>query len=376
MSLPGTRFVKAILASSALATAGLAGCSTAPVNQAEVTATGRLESAIVSGIYADPIRLDHGRYEGEPFVPGGASRPTVTLLSEPRALTDMDADGEPEWLALLAESSGGSGTFIYLTVLQEDRDELRSRATVLLGDRVRVTQLSVDGSTVRIDLVEAGRADSACCPTEPRVYRWRWIDNALYPVLRFAGDLVYGHETRELVTCDGRRYWVTDETGGDLRRTYEAGITTPYQPLFAEVEAIRLPTSDAAFAAPYEEQLHVTDLKRLETEGPGCALELGGSQYRASGVEPFWTVDVEPNALQFSRIGQALRTLTISNRQPVGTGQTWLAEGNGQSLALTITNERCTNPMSGSVFAYTAKLNFDDETLYGCALTPLPAGDN
>lgn len=374
--LPGIRFVKAMLVGSAAVSAGLTGCSTALFDEADVAAAGQVESAIVSGIYADPIRLDDGRYEGEPFVAGGASRPTVTLLPEPRTLADLDGDGEPEWLVLLAESSGGSGTFIYLAILKEDRDGLRSRATALLGDRVRVTQLSVDGSTVRVDLIETGKADAACCPTAPGVRRWQWVANALHPVLRYAGELVYGHESRELVTCDGRRYWVTDATGGDLRRSYEANITTPYQPLFAEVEAIRLPTSAAAFAAPYEEQLQITELRRLETEGFGCSLELGEAQYRAFGVEPFWRVDVEPNALQFSRIGQAPRSFTISNRQAGESGQTWLAEVDGDSLALAVTDERCTNPMSGSVFAYTAKLDFAGETLYGCALTPLPAGDN
>jgi uncharacterized membrane protein len=368
--------VKTGLASILAAFAGLAGCSVVSTNHAENGVPGEFESASISGIYDDPIRLDRGRYEGEPFVVGGASRPTVTMLPEPRALVDIDGDGDREWLVILAESSGGSGTFIYLTMLEEDHDGFRSRATVLLGDRVRVAKVSVDGSTVGVDLIAAGKDDPACCPTELRTRRWKWIDNALHPVSRFAGNLVYGHEARELVACDGRRYWVADETGGDLRQSYEASITTPYQPLFAEVEAIRLPAPDAAFAAPYDETLHVTNLRRLETEGFGCSLELGGAQYRAFGVEPFWQVDVEPYSLQFSRIGQPLRTLTISNRQPVDSGQTWLAEGDGQSLALTVTNERCTNPMSGSVFAYTAKLNFAGETLAGCALTPLPAGDN
>ena len=368
--------MRLILSGHAVVCAALTACSFAPDGDNGRADSAGIEMALVSGIYASPIQLDQGAYEGEPFVPGGASRPRVSLLPEPRLLVDLDGGGDLEWLVVLAESSGGSGTFIYLTVLKEDRDGLRSRATVFLGDRVRVTQLSVDGSTVSVDVVEAGKADSACCPTEPGVERWKWVDNDLHPVSRFAGELVYGHEVREWIACDGRRYWVADETGGDLRQSYEAKITTPYQPLFAVVEAIRLPTSNAAFAAPYKEQLQITELKRLEAEGPGCVLELGGAQYRASGVEPFWRVDVEPHALQFSRIGQAQRTFTISKRQTVESGQAWIADDDGESLTLTITDARCTNPMSGSVFAYTAKLDFAGETLYGCALMPLPGGNN
>lgn len=364
--------MKAILASLAAACAGLAGCSTVPNSSAGNDASTKIESAVISGIYDSAIQLDQGRYEGEPFVPGGASRPAVTLLPEPRALADIDGEGDPEWVVIVAESSGGSGTFHYLTVLKEDRNAFRSRATVLLGDRVRPSKLSVEGATVRVDLLDAGEQDAACCPTEPRTRRWQWIDNDLEPVSRYAGNLVYGHEAREFVTCDGDRYWVTDDTGGDLRRIYEARILAPYQPLFAEVGAIRLPAPAAEFAADYDEQLRVIDLKRLETEGPACALDIGDARYRASGVEPFWHVDVETDALRLSRMGQPPRTWTTTEREATASGRTWHGESDGDSLTLTLEEERCTNPMSGSVFAYTAELRLAGETLFGCALEPLP----
>ena len=345
-----------------------------PSNKSTAVPVAGVESATISGIYSDAIRLEQGRYQGEPFAPGGVSRPTVTLLAEPRTSADVDGDGSPEWVVVLTESSGGSGTFYYLAVLQQNGPGYRSVSTVFLGDRVRVEQLSFDGRTVRLDLLVSGKDDPACCPTELRTHRWRWFENDLKAVVRLGGKLVYGHEAREFVACDGGRFWVTDATDDDLRQTYEATIATPYQPLFAEIDAIRLPAPDAAFAEPYDEQLRVMDLRRLESEGHGCDLDMGEARIRASGVEPFWHIDVEANSLRFSRLGQAPRVYAMSAQETVASGRTLRGESDGESVTLTLSEQRCTNPMSGSVFAYTAKLSLPGEELSGCALTPLPTG--
>jgi uncharacterized membrane protein len=331
-----------------------------------------LGAATIAGIYAEPIQLQNGRYVGQPFITGGASRPTVTLLPKPSALVDSDADGEREWLVVLAESSGGSGTFYYLAVMQRRGVGFRSRATVSIGDRVEIERISVDGAMVRIDLLAAGDDDPACCPSEARTKRWQWIEDDLHPVTRFVGHLVYGHESREFVTCDGRRYWVADASGGDLRRTYGAMIRSPYQPLFVEVSGSRLPAPDAAFAAMYEEQLRVAALHRVETEGPGCALDLAGARFRASGVEPFWHADVGSDGLRFSRLGQTPISVEIETREVVGARRIWRGQTDVGALILTLEEGRCTDPMTGSVFAYSATVGLDGEAFYGCALAPLP----
>ena len=355
-----------------LVSAELAGCDVVPDNASELEASDSFATATISGIYDKPIQLRGGRYEGEPFVPGGASRPTVTLLPQPRARSDVDADGSPEWLAVLAESSGGSGTFLYLAVVKEGGGHFRSVATVLLGDRVEIERVSAEGANVRVDLLASDEDDSSCCPTVLRSLRWQWIDGQLEPVVRLAGRLVYGHEAREFESCEGRRFWVMDATGGDLQQTYEASIGTAYQSRFVEVLAIRLPKSDAAFAAPYDEQLRVTDLLRLETEGPGCLLDLGGAQFRALGVEPFWHLDVDSRTLRLSRLGQAPLTLTTSAIESNTSTWVWRAESESDTLTLTLEMARCTNSMSGSLFAYIAEVRLVGETLSGCALTPLP----
>ena len=359
-----------------MACAVLAGCTTTPAAAPSAIPDdgppAALGAATISGIYAEPIQLQDGRYLGQPFVTGGASRPTVTLLPKPSAHVDSDVDGEREWLVVLAESSGGSGTFYYLAVMRQRGVGFRSRATVLIGDRVEIERISLDGATVRVDLLAAGDDDPACCPSEARTKRWQWVDDALHPVTRFVGHLVYGHESREFVSCGGQRYWVADASGGDLRRTYEAVIRSPYQPLFVEVSGSRLPAPDAAFAATYEEQLRVAALHRVETEGPGCALDLAGARFRASGVEPFWHADVGSDGLLFSRLGQSPIGVEIEMREVAGPRRIWRGQTDVGALVLTLEEGRCTDPMSGSVFAYSASVSLDGEAFYGCALAPLP----
>jgi uncharacterized membrane protein len=368
--------MRLLTVSFAVACAVLAGCMTTPAAEPSAIPDdgppAALEAATIAGIYAEPIQLQNGRYVGQPFITGGASRPTLTLLPKPIALVDSDADGEREWLVVLAESSGGSGTFYYLAVMQQSGVGFRSRATVLIGDRVQIERISVDGATVRIDLLAAGGDDPACCPSEVRTKRWRWVDDDLHPVARFVGHLVYGHESREFVTCGGQRYWVADASGGDLRRTYEAMIGAPYQPLFVEVSGSRFPAPETAFAAAYEEQLRVTALYRVETEGPECALDLAGARFRASGVEPFWHVDVGSDRLRFSRLGQAPISVAIEAREAEGTRRIWRGQLDAGALMLTLEEGRCIDPMSGSVFAYSATLSLDGRAFYGCALAPLP----
>jgi len=69
------------------------------------------------GIYDAAVQLADGRYEGEPFAPGGASRPTVTLVRELRLVADLSDDPGQEAVVLLSETSGGSGSRLYVAVV-------------------------------------------------------------------------------------------------------------------------------------------------------------------------------------------------------------------------------------------------------------------
>ncbi len=114
-----------------------------------------------------PITLADGRWQGEPYVTGGASAPRVGLVGEFLLQGDLDGDGEQESAVLLWTSTGGSGTFDYLAVLDRAADgSVANPATAGLGDRVRVRDARLADGVVVLDLVQAGPGDAACCPGE------------------------------------------------------------------------------------------------------------------------------------------------------------------------------------------------------------------
>jgi hypothetical protein len=93
-----------------------------------------------------PVTLVDGRWEGEPFVPGAASRPTVHLVRGSRLTGDVDGDGSDEAVVLLGHNSGGSGEYVYLSVVRRTDEELENIDTTLIGDRVQIRGARIDGN--------------------------------------------------------------------------------------------------------------------------------------------------------------------------------------------------------------------------------------
>jgi len=123
-------------------------------------------NATYAGIEASPVALSGGLHEGEPFAPGGASRPRVELVPGFWLSGDLDGDGAPEAIVLLDASSGGSGTDLYLAALSRDGGRVVERGAALVGNRAQVRGARVEGSRVVLDVVQAGPSDAMCCPGE------------------------------------------------------------------------------------------------------------------------------------------------------------------------------------------------------------------
>jgi heat shock protein HslJ len=113
-----------------------------------------------------PLALKGGRWEGPPLVEGGAARPAVELLESMYLSGDLNGDGADEAVVLLAESSGGTGVNSYLAVVGRRGNRLENLGTALLGDRVQLRGATLEGRRIRVDLVQGGPTDAACCPGE------------------------------------------------------------------------------------------------------------------------------------------------------------------------------------------------------------------
>jgi heat shock protein HslJ len=142
-----------------------------------------LKNAEYRGIYKEAVRLTDGAYEGEPFVEGAASRPTVTFV-EPYAFGDLDGDGVEDAVVVLVENSGGSGNFRYLAAVLNRDGSLENVATQLLGDRAQVQTVTIDAGKISVNMVTHGPDDPLCCPSQEVTVKYRLSGEQLVEVAR------------------------------------------------------------------------------------------------------------------------------------------------------------------------------------------------
>jgi len=162
-----------------------------------------LANATFAGVFEAPVTLRGGKYEGEPFVPGGAARPRLLLLDSLTTLSDLTGDGVEEAVVFLAESSSGSGTRLYLAIAVRTGGGGLQTQTALIGDRARIRSVRVSGPEVVVDLLQAGPKDAACCPRDLATRTWSVGPTGLTETAQVvAGRL-------SLATLAETRWWVT-----------------------------------------------------------------------------------------------------------------------------------------------------------------------
>jgi len=154
----------------ALALAGCGGkAPPAPAVPAGPPPTPTLEqvkSAAVSGVFDQAVTLVDGRYEGEPFEPGAASRPALTLWEPTFHTGDLDGTEGSEAVAMLSSSSGGSGEFVHVAVFGVRDGSLANLGTAPVGDRTKLQSLWLERGKIVMDVIEIGPNDAACCGTQ------------------------------------------------------------------------------------------------------------------------------------------------------------------------------------------------------------------
>ena len=103
---------------------------------------------------------------------------TVTLLPAPMARGLIA--GQPVAAVLVAESGGGSGTFISVILMREVDGELQHMASAFLGDRPRVKDLRLDEQgNVTVDMLQVGAHDKFCCPATPMTVEYAYRQGEL-----------------------------------------------------------------------------------------------------------------------------------------------------------------------------------------------------
>jgi heat shock protein HslJ len=164
---------------AALAVALGTGCAGTGRSPAGAPTWNELANATYDGILELPVRLTDGRWEGAPFVPGGASRPSLVLARPILGSADLDGNGAVEAVALLAESTGGSGTFQHVAVAGRRGNRIVSLASAPVGDRVQVRSARLSGNRIAVDVVQQGPNDPASAPTRKVTRTWVFASGEL-----------------------------------------------------------------------------------------------------------------------------------------------------------------------------------------------------
>lgn len=108
------------------------------------------------------------------------------------------------------------------------------------------------------------------------------------------------------------------------------------------------------------------------TPAPETPTVLGGvdlgQPLRAIGTEPFWAVEIRPDALVYSGLDRPEQR--ASNPEPVIQGTTAVyatATGAGTTLVVTLIDTDCSDGMSDRTYPLAARVEIGEETLNGCA---------
>ena len=145
----------------------LAFAGTAPLTRAQIETfiydlgdTASVEGGkvpLVNGQWTDPV-------DGSSFT-----------LHPTHAIGDLDGDGNADAVAILIETSGGTGSFYYMfAVMNRDGRAVQLGEPEWLGDRTVVERLTIDrNGIISVRYVTHGDDDPACCPTMKIEDRYR-----------------------------------------------------------------------------------------------------------------------------------------------------------------------------------------------------------
>ena len=132
------------------------------------------------------VRLNNGEFKNRY---GEGSTQIHRVILEKMAFGDLNGDGLDDAAVILAWQNGGSGTFKYLVAIQNSSGLPQQIDSMLIGDRIQVSALSIAAGAVQLEEVTHTPLDPMCCPSQHinqsyvlRAYKWAQINgNAINP---------------------------------------------------------------------------------------------------------------------------------------------------------------------------------------------------
>mgnify|MGYP006908253989 CR=1 FL=1 len=181
------------------------------------------------------------------------------------------------------------------------------------------------------------------------------------------GYLVLSDEVRSLKPCGEDRELAVGRHPA-LSEAYALLSPGEGAPVFVEVVGSRTTPEDQGG----KETLAVRALRRAAPaeEGFGCGEDVSGFAFRASGVEPFWSVRVTPEGLTYTT--PELAPTLFSGAEPRRDGEGWVYEASSSgpealTLRLELQPGRCSDSMVGAVCSGSAAVGLGGAIHARCA---------
>ena len=114
-----------------------------------------------SGLFPEKeITLKDGYYE---YSEGGTGTPHVQLIDRQIVLGDLNEDGVQDAVVLLEDDSEGTARFTFLVAVLNVLTDPMPVEAIMVGDRLGVRSLAMEGPQVVAEVVTQGPGDADCC---------------------------------------------------------------------------------------------------------------------------------------------------------------------------------------------------------------------
>ena len=132
-------------------------------------------------IEGKPVLLVDGIAKN-PVAPGSAVTQTTTLLEGP-AFADVNADGAKDAIVIVRNETGGSGVFYYVASVLTGGANQKTTNSILLGDRIRIKEISVDQSIISVTTLERKVGEPMSTqPSVSKIFKFKVVGTELVSV--------------------------------------------------------------------------------------------------------------------------------------------------------------------------------------------------
>jgi len=165
--------------------------------------------------------------------------------------------------------------------------------------------------------------------------------------------------------------WLLDQSDGVLRQTFESEMQKGPAKLYVEAYGERAPVAEdiaesKAYAGTFV--LEEVTYAGVQSQVRGCDAPAPNYVVTARGAEPSWAVEVGESSIVWRQPADPKEiTLGAPQTQDAEGAVRYHAAGNGHDLELLVDAQTCRDPMSGELFAYSARAVLDGKEFSGCA---------